>query len=115
MEMSFDYLRETVDLFASRGFDVGTEESSAERDGAVVHTTVRHLLRRGPDEEFAFSCVRYPDGRETYWLEIRRFHGLRTFDIELDSWKHRGDSVEFKYYPRADGVGLSFILELSPD
>lgn len=115
MDMSLDYLRETVEVFASRGFDVETEESSVEREGEVVHTTVRHLLRRGSDEDFAFSCVRYPDGTESYWLEIRRFHGLRTFDTELDSWKHREDRVEFKYYPREDGVGLCFILDLPPD
>ncbi|MDH3269886.1 MAG: hypothetical protein OEN56_01050 [Gemmatimonadota bacterium] len=114
MQMSFEYLRGTVDFFSSRGFTVQVEEETIRRDDREVYTTVRHSLERGAEERFALSCVRYPDGKETFWLEIRDFHGLRTFDTELDSWQHREDSVEFKYYPRQDGVGLSFILDLPP-
>jgi len=114
MEMSLDYLRETVDFFRARGFEVDSEEERVERDGVEVHTTHRSILCREPREHFALSCVRYPDGVETYWLEIRDFHGLRAFDTELDSWRHGDDQVEFKYYAREDGVALAFTLELPP-
>lgn len=113
MEMSLDYLRETVEFLGTKGFTSDREEIPFERDGETVYTTERYLLTRDEDERFGFSCIRYPDGEETYWLEILDFHGLRTFDIELDSWKYRDDTIELKYYGREDGVGLSFRLELA--
>ena len=114
MEMSFEYLRETVRFFETHGFQVEVQEVSAPPGGQPAYTTVRHFLERPPDERLALSCVRYPNGTETYWLEILQFHGLRTFDTELDSWRHREHGVEFKYYAREDGVGLSVILDLPP-
>lgn len=37
---------------------------------------------------------------------------LKANSFQLDSWKYRDDQIEFRYYARADGVALTFVLEL---
>lgn len=113
MKMSLGYLRETVEALAAKGFAATVTETTRERDGAVVFVAHRHELTRGARERLILSCLRYPDGRETYWLEIADYHGLHADEFELDSWKHRPDRIEFKYYSREDGVGLAFVLALA--
>jgi|GEM_PF-1479109 len=115
MEMSTAYMTETVEYLETQGFRRTTTPLTKERDGVVIYEGERHELVVGQaDTEFlALEVFRYPDGTERYFLELVAFHGMMSYPFELDSWKHRPDRVEFKYYAPADtGVGLSFILSL---
>jgi hypothetical protein len=60
------------------------------------------------------ELVERPGEHERYFLEIIRFHGLRSFSFPLDSWKFKGTSLELKYYALPDsGLGLALTLDLS--
>ena len=121
MKMSLDYLAQTVAHMGDRGFAVSKSEDVARtpqvegQPGEVLFERVRYTLTRRAGEELVLEGLRYPTGEETYFLEIADYHGLSCFSFELDSWKHRPDRVEFKFYARPDtGLGLAVTLQL-PD
>lgn len=112
MEMSLAYMEETVAAMADHGFSVVGVADAFEKEGQVVYRRNRFELTRGVGEDLVLECLEYPDLRRTYWLELRRMGRIRANLFELDSWKHRADQVEFRYYARLDGVALTFVLEL---
>jgi hypothetical protein len=112
MKMSLAYLEETVAAMAGHGFSVVPVADVFEKDGVVVYRRNRFELARGADEDLAMEHLEYPGGAETYWLELRRMHTISAHLFQLDSWKHRPHQVEFRYYARADGVALTFVLAL---
>lgn len=112
MEMSHDYMRETVEVMGRAGFAVEHSESAEPDPAQPVYERAEYHLRRGDAEDLVLECLTYPDGVETYWLELRKLHTLRSYSFELDSWKYRDESVEFRYYGREDGPALTLILTL---
>ncbi|MEL6343084.1 MAG: hypothetical protein AAFV53_08105 [Myxococcota bacterium] len=110
--MSTTYLEQTIDWLKVQGFVVERTEDTAEQHGKILFTRTRFDLRRGPDEHLGIEELCYPDGRQIWYLDIVRFHGLRSTSFPLDSWKYRDAYVEFKYYTHPDtGMGLSVVLE----
>ena len=108
MEMTLAYLRETVDVIAGNGFTSNeTVETVTNGAGAPLYDRHAFELRRSANEDLVLECLIYPDGTETYWLELRRMHRLKTFPFQIDSWKHHADRIEFRYYARDDGVALT--------
>ena len=108
MKMSHDYMRETAAALTAFGFALETTESDY-GDGARGS---RYVLRR-ERETLTFETVVHPTEGERYFLEIEAFHGLRTFSLPLDSWKHRPGRIEVKYYALpGTGRALSFTLAL---
>jgi hypothetical protein len=112
MEMSLSYMEETVAAMREHGFSVVPVADVFEKDGVMVYRRHRYEMSRGAEEDLVLECLEYPDATQTYWLELRRMLRLTANPFELDSWKHRADQVEFRYYARSDGVALTFILEL---
>ncbi|MDH3226265.1 MAG: hypothetical protein OEM67_04150 [Thermoleophilia bacterium] len=112
MEMSHEYLRETVRVMQGSGFELASPASSSRSGGGPGYESSRYELTRGDAEHLVLECLEYPDASETYWLELRKVHTIRSFSFQLDSWKHGEAQVEFRYYPRADGVALTFVLAL---
>ena len=112
MEMSLAYMQETVAAMGEHGFAVAAVADALEKDGDVVYQRHRFELRRGEAEDLVLECLEYADGKRTYWLELRRMHSIRAHLFELDSWKHRSEQVEFRFYARPDGVALTFVLAL---
>ncbi|HWH11855.1 MAG TPA: hypothetical protein VG165_12060 [Solirubrobacteraceae bacterium] len=112
MEMSLAYLEETVAAMADHGFSVVAVADAFEKEGVVVYRRNRFELTRGADQDLVLECLEYPDLKRTYWLELRRMSAIKANLFEIDSWKHRPEQVEFRYYARADGVALTFVLEL---
>lgn len=112
MEMSLAYMQETVAAMTDHGFSFIPVADVFEKDGVLVYRRNRYELSRGAEEDLVMEYLEYPDGTRTYWLELRRMHKLKAHLFELDSWKHRPDQVEFRYYARIDGVALTFVLAL---
>jgi hypothetical protein len=114
MEMSPEYLAETVQVLESAGFDVARENNDyGDLDGPVP--ALRYDLRRGAREHFALEVVMPSGAPAYYFLELTSFHGLSSFSYPLDSWKHRVDRVEFRYYSDVrTGQGLALTLHLDP-
>ena len=112
MEMSLEHMRATVSALTRSGFAVTETSQALRRGNEHLYDRTRFELARGRDEDLVLECLVYPDGRETYWLEIRRLLTMRAFNFQLDSWKHREDQVEFRFYARPDGVALTFFLSL---
>ncbi len=111
MEMSADYMRQTAEHMAAKGYALEVERDEKERDGQRIFVRDRYALTRNDNEHFILECITYPDGQEKYFIEVKRYHSIYTFSFPLDSWKHRPDRVEFKYYALPEtGLGLSFIL-----
>ena len=112
MEMSHDYMRETVEKMADHGFAVVNAVESVERASAPPYERTSYELTRGNDEHVILECLEYPDGPESYWLELRRMGSITSLPFMLDSWKWRDDQVEFSFYGRDDGSALTFVLSL---
>jgi hypothetical protein len=114
MEMTAAYMRQAAEFLTSRGFALAEEHAElGEIDGAKC-TSTRFVLTRGAHEHLVLELVEHPKEEARYFLEITRFHGLRSFSFPLDSWKFRGASIEFKYYALPDsGLGLALTLDLS--
>jgi hypothetical protein len=112
MEMTLAYMEETVGGMAGHGFAVVGVADAFEKDGEIVYRRNRFELSRGAEEDLVLECLEYPDLTRTFWLELRRIGRIRANVFELDSWKHRADQVEFRFYARPDGVALTFVLEL---
>jgi hypothetical protein len=108
MQMSLGYMRETVAALAEKGF-AAHESKTDYGDGVVGYL---FTLTR-PEVELVLETVVHPEQPETYYLEIKSYHGLRSHSFQLDSWKHRADRVELKYQPSSDGEGgLALTLRL---
>lgn len=110
MEMSHDYLRETVEQMSEHGFVTATDTESVERGSAPPYMRTSYDLQRGESEHLCLEHLEYPDGSESYWLEVRRMGSITAFPFMLDSWKWREGQVEFSYYGRDDGSALTFVL-----
>ncbi len=97
------------------GFQAAVERDDKRRDGPLVYERVRWTLTRGEHEELELEALSYPDGTETFFLRLARFHGMRTHSFPLDSWKLWPERIEFKYYVHPDtGQGLTFTLVFDP-
>lgn len=113
MQMSRAYLEETVAAMGAAGFTVaGQRDRVTRQDGTAAYDRDRFELERGSNEDLVLECLRYADGRETFWLELRRVLTMRATPFQLDSWKCWPDRVEFRFYARDDGVALTFTLAL---
>lgn len=115
MDMSPDYMAATVAHLEARGWRAERAHERRERDGTLRFTADRYRLYRGDDEVLELEALTYPDGVHTYHLAVERYHGCTSTSFPLDSWKHRPDRVEFKYYTHPEtGLGLSLVIGLDP-
>jgi hypothetical protein len=115
MEMTAAYMRKAAEFLVERGFSLAEERSELGEVEGGKCGSLRFVLTRGPDEHLVLELVEHPGEGERYFLELVRFHGLRSFSFPLDSWKFRGTSIELKYYALPDsGLGLALTLDLAP-
>ena len=111
MEMSVEYMKKAVELFQKHGFTA--EPSVRQIDGSPDIEATSYRLTRGEHEELVLEHVTYTEQPTAYYLQLVRFHGMRSFSFPLDSWKIREHSIELKYYALPDtGLALSITLEL---
>lgn len=112
--MSDVYLGETAAFLESKGYQKETRSSIYGSPEDPEHAnSVQHILRKGDEEHFILEVVTHPSAPDRYFLEICKFHTMRSQSFPLDSWKHFPDRVEFKYYVLDEaGLGLSFILSV---
>ena len=112
--MSLSYMRQSATFLSQWGFEVEEKEGVLGSDAAGDCISHQFRLRR-EGEELVLEAVVHPTYGLRYFLEIVHFHGMSSFSFPLDSWKHRDERIEFKYYclPN-DGRGLSFILTRKP-
>lgn len=115
MQMSAAYMAQTMVHLRSAGFGVTELDAPKLRDEQLVFQRTRYTCRRPPDVDLVIEVITYPDGKEAYFLEIRKMGPMRCFSFPLDSWKFRTMAIEFKYsLDPATGLGLSFVLDLTP-
>ena len=113
MEMTTAYLRETVAHIAKHGWAHEVTHDEAARDGVMVYRSEVHELRRPDGAHLRLEAIAYADGRHRWYLEFTEFGGLACTSYRLDSWRHREDRVELKFYADPDtGEGLSLVLML---
>lgn len=108
MEMSPEYAAETARVLEERGYDCLT---STERrmDGETLRYEATRYELTAPGRALILELLAYPDGEVRYFLEIADYYGLSSYSFELDSWKHRDDYVEFRYYTNPEtGGALTF-------
>ena len=111
MEMSAAWLAETVEHLEGWGFASATKRDERRLEEELVFERTRYELARHDKEQFALECLAYPNGTESYWLEIIDWHGMLCTPYRLDSWKHKPDRVEFKFHiDPTTGMSLSFLL-----
>lgn len=109
MEMTPAYMREAAEGMADKGFSLRAHRR--EVDGQPDIVALAYELDRGDSESLVLECVEHPEAGARYFLEVRNFHGLRSFSFPLESWKLRDDRIEFKYYALDDtGRGLALTL-----
>ncbi|MEZ4400507.1 MAG: hypothetical protein R3B06_10840 [Kofleriaceae bacterium] len=113
MEMSPAYMAATAKHLEDNGWKVTRSTEDRVRDGAPVFTAARYRVERGADEVLSFEALTYPDGVHAYYLAIDAWHGVTCTSFPVDSWKHRPDRVEWKFYvhPKTS-LGLSFVVQL---
>ena len=111
MEMSLGYLQETINALEERGYKSIKTEDDLQKDGVKIYDRTSFDLSLGEDVRVVLEHLIYPNGEESYWLEIKKYYKLWSYNFEIDSWKYRDDRVEFRYYTREDGVALTFILQ----
>jgi len=109
--MSLGYLHETIQALEERGYTSLKTEDNLEKDGVKIFDRTRYELTHGEEVQFNLEYLLYPNGEETFWLEIKKYYKMWSYNFEIDSWKYRDDRVEFRYYTREDGVALTFILQ----
>jgi len=84
------------------------------RGNALGYRSTQYRLVAEP-EVWTLEVVAYPDGHVRYYLEIERYHGLKSRSFPLDSWKFRESHIEFRYQAHPES-GLALTFELSyPD
>ena len=116
MDMSAEYMSESVQAMASKGYQLTSSTEAHEPHDERIQTDT-HVLRRFDstlkvEQELILESIKYRDQSERYYLEIKKYHGLRSFSFPLDSWRHFDDRIEFKYYVlTTSGLGLSFIVD----
>ena len=114
MEMSARYMGEAARFLKSHGFALKEERTFVGEINGVKCLSIRFVLTRGSEEHLVLEVVEHPREGERYFMEIVRFHGLRSFSFPLDSWRFKAASIELKYYALPDsGLGLSLRLDLS--
>ena len=116
MEMSLDYMRETVAFMRAHGWAHQREERTmADEPGALQRREV-HELRRPDGAHLRLEGLAYEDGSERYYLTLLEFSGLSSPSYRVESWRHRDGRIEFKYYEEhRTGEGLSFVVELDTE
>lgn len=108
MEMTPEYMAETVKHLATCGFEV---ESGTEVYGE--RTCDRYRVQ-GKGVDIVLESFRDDEGPR-FFMECK-YHRMRWTSFPLDSWKHFPNHVEFKFYSLAEtGMGLSFILDIGED
>jgi hypothetical protein len=113
MKMSALYMSQTADHLRSAGYTIEHTTEVKKTGESVAFERQRYRCCHGSDATFIMEALTYPDGIETYYMEITKIGSLRSFSFPLDSWKFRKSTVEFKYYIHPEtGLGLSFILDL---
>jgi hypothetical protein len=114
MEMSPAYLEATARHLQQAGWTLVSSTENRERDGELKFICHRHRVERAVDEVLVLEALTYPDGVQAYYLAIEEWHGITCTSFPLDSWKHRADRVEFKFYSHpSTNLGLSFIIRLA--
>jgi len=110
MEMSPEYAMETARVMSERGYTLEVEENERIDDDVLRFKGVYYRL--GADQQkLVLEVIHYPDQEVRYFLEIAEYYGLSSFSFELDSWKHREEHVEFRYYTNPEtGGALTFNL-----
>jgi len=111
MEMSPEYALETARIMSERGYALETDEK--ERiDGDVLRFKGVYYRLSTAQQKLVLEVLHYPDAGVRYFLEITEYYGLSSFSFELDSWKHREDYIEFRYYTNPEtGGALTFKLK----
>jgi len=105
MEMSADYMAQTVEHLQSHGYRVTEGKDKTDRDGQLVFNRTKYSCESA-DAELVLEVICYADGREAYFMEIVRMGAMSSFSFPLDSWKFRPETVEFKYYVHPEtGLG----------
>ena len=112
MKMTAAWMEETVASLEGQGFVCERETAPRELEGVVVFERTRYVLRRDDGRRrLAVEVLVYPNGTETYWLEVMDWYGLSFTPYQLDSWRHRDDRLEFKYGVDPEtAMGLSFTI-----
>lgn len=104
-------MAETVCKMEEKGYSAERETVSLSEGGPTVH---RYRLLRDDTSRITLEHIPYEDGHR-YFIEVHNHFGLAMTSFEMDSWKHREDRVEFKFYIHPQtGMGLSFILYFQP-
>lgn len=113
MKMSALYMSQTADHLRSAGYTIEHSTDLKKTGESVAFDRQRYRCTHGSEVNFIMEALIYPDGLESYYMEITKIGNLRSFSFPLDSWKFRKSTVEFKYYIHPQtGLGLSFILDL---
>ena len=112
MEMSHDYMRETVAKMTEHGFAADEEHAEVSRQGGRPTNATATSWCAVTASTWCSNASSIPTVARAYWLEVRRMGAIHTFPFPLDSWKWRDDQVEFSFYGRHDGSALSFVLRL---
>lgn len=115
MKMSASYLAQTAAHLREAGYLVTENTQVKHRGDNVIFQRTFYQCRKPPEVDIVLEALTYPDGRETYYLEILQVGPLRSLSFPLDSWKFHPAMIEFKYYSEPEtGMGLSFMLDLPP-
>ncbi|MBX2867594.1 MAG: hypothetical protein KTR18_02910 [Acidiferrobacterales bacterium] len=114
MEMSPEYALETVKVMANRGYTLEVQEKERV-DGDIVRFKGVYYHLGADQQKLVLEVLHYPSQEVRFFFEIVEFYGLSSFSFELDSWKHRDEYVEFRYYTNPEtGGALTFKLKF-PD
>jgi hypothetical protein len=114
MDMTPKYLADAADAFVRHGFALTRTEAVLGQVEGRPCTSTKFELERGDAERLVLEVVDHPVEGHRYFMEIARFHGMRSFSFPLDSWKVRPTTIELKYYALADsGLGLSLTIDMA--
>lgn len=114
MDMSHDYLRETLDFMKGRGFTMRTEEDRQGSPGGGSGFSRHRYHMERENTYFIFEYLEHDmQDHGRYFLEIVQYHDLWTYSLELDSWKWRNHQIEFKFiYHPESARALAFIFKM---
>ncbi|MEM6992469.1 MAG: hypothetical protein AAF721_18290 [Myxococcota bacterium] len=105
-------MEETAEFLAGRGYRLLVEPVLYGGTDAAAKAT-RYELRCGEHQHLVLETLQHPGARPRFYLEIRRFYGMRAYSYPLDSWKFFEDRIEFKFNAADTGLGHSFILDFA--
>ena len=113
MEMSPQYMAETIEFFASKGFEI-SQETRTYGEGETASEAFAYRVRCSETVDLELEVVTRANLEPRYFLAIHNYFGLTSFSFQLDSWKFSGERIECKYYAIPEtGLGLSIALDLS--